>query len=101
MQAQGESIPFSHVPSFDVHVTRTLVHNPLGEWSSEITPENPLKVIIAGGGVGGLFLAKALQKQGIKVTILEKTSRFARFGGPIQVKFCTLRKSDTKVAASQ
>lgn len=42
-------------------------------------------MIVAGGGVGGLFLAKALQKQGIKVTILEKTGKFARFGGPIQV----------------
>jgi len=42
-------------------------------------------VIIAGGGVGGLFLAKALQKQGIKVQVLEKTSKFARFGGPIQL----------------
>lgn len=50
-----------------------------------MTSENPLKVIVAGGGVGGLFLAKALQKQGAKVTVLEKTSKFARFGGPIQV----------------
>ncbi len=52
---------------------------------STVTPENPLKVIVAGGGVGGLFLAKALQKQGCTVTILEKTSKFARFGGPIQL----------------
>lgn len=44
-----------------------------------------MKVIIAGGGVGGLFLAKALQKQGIQVQVLEKTSKFARFGGPIQL----------------
>ena len=44
-----------------------------------------MKVIVAGGGVGGLFLAKALQKKGIEVTILEKTGKFARFGGPIQV----------------
>ena len=52
---------------------------------SAVTPENPLKVIVSGGGVGGLFLAKALQKQGIKVTVLEKTGKFARFGGPIQL----------------
>ena len=50
-----------------------------------VTPENPLKVIVAGGGVGGLFLAKALQKQGMQVTVLEKTGKFARFGGPIQL----------------
>ncbi|EKX50009.1 zeaxanthin epoxidase, plastid-targeted [Guillardia theta CCMP2712] len=53
--------------------------------SSAVTPENPLKVVIAGGGVGGLFLAKALQKKGCKVLILEKTGKFARFGGPIQL----------------
>lgn len=53
--------------------------------NSAVTPENPLKVIIAGGGVGGLFLAKALQNQGMKVTVLEKTGKFARFGGPIQL----------------
>jgi len=50
-----------------------------------VTPENPLKVIVAGGGVGGLFLAKALQNQGMQVTVLEKTGKFARFGGPIQL----------------
>lgn len=50
-----------------------------------VTPENPLRVVVAGGGVGGLFLAKALQKQGIKVTVLEKTGKFERFGGPIQL----------------
>ena len=50
-----------------------------------VTPENPLKVIISGGGVGGLFLAKALQKQGMQVTVLEKTGKFERFGGPIQL----------------
>ena len=53
--------------------------------SSSVTAENPLKVIVAGGGVGGLFLAKALQKKGASVTVLEKTSKFARFGGPIQL----------------
>jgi len=52
---------------------------------SAVTPANPLKVIVAGGGVGGLFLAKALQKQGMQVTVLEKTGKFARFGGPIQL----------------
>jgi hypothetical protein len=53
--------------------------------SSSVTSENPIKVIVAGGGVGGLFLAKALQKKGCTVTVLEKTSKFARFGGPIQL----------------
>jgi zeaxanthin epoxidase len=53
--------------------------------AAAVTRENPLKVIIAGGGVGGMFLAKALQNQGMQVTVLEKTGKFARFGGPIQL----------------
>ena len=53
--------------------------------STAVTPDNPLRVIVSGGGVGGLFLAKALQNQGMKVTVLEKTGKFERFGGPIQL----------------
>ncbi|CAE8614771.1 unnamed protein product, partial [Polarella glacialis] len=52
----------------------------------EISEENPLRVIIAGGGVGGLMLAKALSKEPtMRCTILEQTNQFARFGGPIQI----------------
>eukprot|EP00640_Fibrocapsa_japonica_P001790 CAMPEP_0113940988 /NCGR_PEP_ID=MMETSP1339-20121228/6996_1 /TAXON_ID=94617 /ORGANISM="Fibrocapsa japonica" /LENGTH=455 /DNA_ID=CAMNT_0000945001 /DNA_START=226 /DNA_END=1590 /DNA_ORIENTATION=- /assembly_acc=CAM_ASM_000762 len=51
-----------------------------------VTSESPLKVAIAGGGVGGLFLARALQKRGIEcVSVYEKTDEFKRFGGPIQL----------------
>lgn len=40
----------------------------------------------AGAGVGGLSLGCALKKQpGVEVTVLEKTSEFKRFGGPIQL----------------
>jgi zeaxanthin epoxidase len=44
----------------------------------------PLKVAIAGGGVGGLTAALCLLKKGFDVTVYEKTAAFARFGGPIQ-----------------
>ena len=44
----------------------------------------PLKVAIAGGGVGGLTTALCLLKKGFDVTVYEKTAAFARFGGPIQ-----------------
>jgi len=44
----------------------------------------PLKVAIAGGGVGGLTAALAMMKRGFDVTVYEKTGGFARFGGPIQ-----------------
>jgi len=44
----------------------------------------PLKVAIAGGGVGGLTTALYMLKKGFDVTVYEKTAAFARFGGPIQ-----------------
>lgn len=51
----------------------------------EITAENPLRVVIAGGGVGGLLAAKYLKMQGHDVKVVEKTNEFRRFGGPIQL----------------
>jgi len=52
----------------------------------EITKENPLRVLVAGAGVGGLALAKSLSKNPlINVTVLERTDQFKRFGGPIQL----------------
>jgi zeaxanthin epoxidase len=54
--------------------------------ADEITAENPLRVLIAGAGVGGLALAKTLSKNPlVKVTVLERTDEFKRFGGPIQL----------------
>jgi zeaxanthin epoxidase len=51
-----------------------------------ITEENPLRVLIAGAGVGGLALAKSLSKNPkMQVTVLERTDEFKRFGGPIQL----------------
>jgi len=47
-------------------------------------PAGPLKVAIAGGGVGGLTTALGLLKAGFDVTLYERTKQFARFGGPIQ-----------------
>ncbi|GMH92174.1 hypothetical protein TL16_g12270, partial [Triparma laevis f. inornata] len=52
----------------------------LGGWKGG----RPLKVAIAGGGVGGLTCALAMLKRGMDVTIYERTEAFARFGGPIQ-----------------
>lgn len=47
-------------------------------------PGRPIKVVIAGGGVGGLTAALCMLKKGFDVTVYEKTAAFARFGGPIQ-----------------
>lgn len=52
----------------------------------EVSEANPMHVIIAGGGVGGLMTAKALSKvPTLKVTMLEQAKQFGRFGGPIQL----------------
>ena len=53
----------------------------------DVTEENPLRVVIAGAGVGGLALANVLCQQPHKfhVTVLEQTAAFKRFGGPIQL----------------
>lgn len=45
----------------------------------------PLKIAVAGAGVGGVFLGYALQTKGFDVTVFEKTAKFSRFGGPIQL----------------
>jgi zeaxanthin epoxidase len=52
-----------------------------------IDPAHPLRVVIAGAGVGGLALANVLCQQPHKytVTVLEQTAAFKRFGGPIQL----------------
>jgi hypothetical protein len=56
-----------------------------------ITAEHPLRVVVAGAGIGGLALANDLCKKAkeeglpIQVTVLEQTSEFRRFGGPIQL----------------
>jgi 2-polyprenyl-6-methoxyphenol hydroxylase-like FAD-dependent oxidoreductase len=52
---------------------------------ADVKPKINLKVAVAGGGIGGVFLGYALQKKGFDVTIFEKASQFSRFGGPIQL----------------
>jgi zeaxanthin epoxidase len=61
----------------------------------EISAENPLKVLIAGGGVGGLALAKTLSNNpNMEVVVLERTDKFKRFGGPIQLASNALKILD-------
>ena len=40
----------------------------------------PLKIAVAGGGVGGVMLGYALQLKGFDVTVFEKAKKFSRFG---------------------
>ncbi|CAK9009732.1 unnamed protein product [Durusdinium trenchii] len=66
-------------------VTRQAVVAEVGANAGERPKEGkPLKVIVAGGGVGGLTSAFSMLKQGWDVRVYEKTGKFARFGGPIQ-----------------
>ncbi|CAK0821674.1 unnamed protein product [Prorocentrum cordatum] len=52
----------------------------------EVSEAKKLRVVIAGGGVGGLVTAKSLSKlPNVEVTVLEQAGAFARFGGPIQM----------------
>lgn len=45
----------------------------------------PLRIAIAGSGIGGIFLGNALRLKGFNVTVFEKAAKFSRFGGPIQL----------------
>ena len=65
-----------------------IVAEPLA--TSLVSPFGPpdasrLKVMIAGGGIGGLCTALVLQKQGHDVHIYEKATSYRPFGGPIQI----------------
>eukprot|EP00520_Triparma_pacifica_P001179 CAMPEP_0118633652 /NCGR_PEP_ID=MMETSP0785-20121206/1116_1 /TAXON_ID=91992 /ORGANISM="Bolidomonas pacifica, Strain CCMP 1866" /LENGTH=528 /DNA_ID=CAMNT_0006524551 /DNA_START=138 /DNA_END=1724 /DNA_ORIENTATION=+ len=56
-----------------------------------ITASDPLRVIVAGGGVAGLVAAAACHSQGMKVAIFEQASQYAPYGGPIQIQSNALR----------
>lgn len=47
--------------------------------------EDTLHVVVAGGGLGGLFLAICLMRKGLRVTVIERTAEYRNFGGPIQL----------------
>mmetsp|Transcript_18235 Transcript_18235/g.27565 ORF Transcript_18235/g.27565 Transcript_18235/m.27565 type:complete len:611 (-) Transcript_18235:145-1977(-) len=56
-----------------------------------ITKEDPLRVLIAGGGLAGLVAAAACHAKGMKVSIFEQASSYAPYGGPIQIQSNALR----------
>lgn len=61
------------------------------EEEREVTPDRPLRVLIAGGGVAGLVTAAACHAKGMKVAIFEQASQYAPYGGPIQIQSNALR----------
>ena len=56
-----------------------------------VTDDDPLTVLVAGGGLAGLVVAAACHAQGMKVAIFEQASSYAPYGGPIQVQSNALR----------
>lgn len=47
---------------------------------------HPLRVLIAGGGLGGLALASTLTQFGHDVHVFEQATQYKPFGGPIQIQ---------------
>jgi len=47
--------------------------------------QDTLHIVVAGGGLGGLYLAICLMKKGFYVTVIERTAEYRNFGGPIQL----------------
>ena len=56
-----------------------------------ITNDDPLRVIVAGGGLAGLVTAAACTAKGMKVAVFEQASAYAPYGGPIQIQSNALR----------
>ena len=56
-----------------------------------MTKDDPLTVLITGGGLAGLVTASACHALGMKVAIFEQASSYAPYGGPIQIQSNALR----------
>jgi zeaxanthin epoxidase len=79
---------------------------PAATESSTNGAKRPLKVLIAGAGIGGLVLALALLKKGIQVEVFERDITAIRgegkYRGPIQVCWlgCACVLSDGRAASA-
>ena len=56
-----------------------------------VTLNDPIRVLVAGGGVAGLVVAAACHSKQMKVAIFEQASSYAPYGGPIQIQSNALR----------
>ena len=58
---------------------------PTADVPDAVSTDAPLRVLVAGGGLGGLFAAICLRNAGADVVVLERTASYRPFGGPIQL----------------
>ena len=58
---------------------------PTADVPDAVSADAPLRVLVAGGGLGGLFAAICLRNAGADVVVLERTASYRPFGGPIQL----------------
>jgi len=84
--ARPSIVQRSSIPSTKESALASSISDVIKEESGELLglparPGRPLKIAIAGGGVGGLTAALCMLKKGFDVTVYEKTAAFARFGG--------------------
>ena len=61
------------------------------EGGRAVTKDDPLTVLVAGGGLAGLVVAAACHSKGMKVALFEQASSYAPYGGPIQIQSNALR----------
>lgn len=64
---------------------------PLNNMYRDVSGDEPLRVIVAGGGIAGLVTAAACHAKGMKVAIFEQAAQYAPYGGPIQIQSNALR----------
>jgi len=63
----------------------------VSEGGRTVTKDDPLTVLVAGGGIAGLVVASACHAKGMKVALFEQASSYAPYGGPIQIQSNALR----------
>lgn len=69
----------------------TPIDSPLPPSTDKISSTRPLRVIIAGGGLGGLACASTLIQNGVDVHVFEQARTYKPFGGPIQIQSNALK----------